>query len=279
MFLKLGLLLMMLAAANGQAQSTDTNFTETVQAILPAKNPLPPESESAGINRFSFVVYGDTRGRRDGKEVQYEHSLIIDSMLEQMKKRSNAPVRFVLQSGDAVVDGRNPKQWNNSFVGLINRLSTNGGVPYFLAPGNHDVTSAAEIYSTNRAVGLRNYLGAVQDLIPMNGNLRRLAGYPSYAFAYGNSFFLALDSNIASDAKQYYWAEEQLEGLDRRRYVNVFAFFHHPPFSSGSRSGQSGRTGQGPSEILHAIVSQAPCSSDFLRPRTFIRALGRKVPG
>jgi len=32
-----------------------------------------------------------------------------------------------------------------SFAGLINRLTTEAGVPYFLAPGNHDVTPAAAL--------------------------------------------------------------------------------------------------------------------------------------
>lgn len=34
------------------------------------------------------------------------------------------------------------RQWNASFVGLINRITTDGGIPYFLAPGNHDVTGS-----------------------------------------------------------------------------------------------------------------------------------------
>src|SRR3954452_4760907 len=97
---------------------------ERVQSIKPAKEPLPDESESAGVMKFSFIVYGDTRGRRDGKEVQYEHSLVMDSMLETIaaRKKTDFPVRFVLQSGDAVVDGRDPKQWNASFLSIINRL-------------------------------------------------------------------------------------------------------------------------------------------------------------
>ena len=63
-------------------------------------------------------------------------------MLGRIKKLQDTeyPVRFVLQSGDAVVDGRKVQQWNVSFVPLINRLTTEGGVSYFLAPGNHDVT-------------------------------------------------------------------------------------------------------------------------------------------
>jgi hypothetical protein len=136
-----------------------------------------------------------------------------------------------------VVNGRIPSQWNRSFTGLINRLTTEGGLPYFLAPGNHDVTSAAELDNPGRKEGLANYLRAVAQLIPPDGATRRLNGYPTYAFGYGNMFVLAFDSNIAADSTQLAWARAQLDGLDRKRYVNLVAFFHHPAYSSGPHGG------------------------------------------
>src|SRR5713101_7759783 len=60
--------------------------TERVTAISPPTTPLPPEAQSRGVTRFSFIAYGDTRGRRDGVAIQYEHSLIVDSMLAQIKR-------------------------------------------------------------------------------------------------------------------------------------------------------------------------------------------------
>lgn len=187
------------------------------------------------MTRFSFIVYGDTRGRRDGVQEQYEHSLVVDGMLRTIAamEKGPDPVRFILQSGDAVVNGRDPKQWNVSYVGLINRLTTIGGVPYFLAPGNHDVTSSGDLASPGRAEGLRNYLQAVNQLIPPDGATRRLTGYPTFAFGYGNTFVLGFDSNIAEDSTQYAWVAQQLEGLDRARYEHVVVFFHHPAYSSG----------------------------------------------
>ena len=146
---------------------------------------------------------------------------------------SGAPVRLILQTGDAVVNGRDAAQWNVSFVDLINRLTTEGGVPYFLAPGNHDVTSSSDVNDAGRQAGLRNYLAAIAGLMPPDGAPRRLSGYPTYAFGYGNAFFIALDSNIALDDTQYRWVQGQLEGLDRGRFQHVIVFFHHPPFSSG----------------------------------------------
>jgi hypothetical protein len=76
-------------------------------------------------------------------------------------------------------------------------------------------------------------------LIPPEGSPRRLSGYPTYAFGYGNAFFIALDSNIASDAIQFAWVADQLEHLDRARYRHIVAFFHHAPFSSAPHGGAS----------------------------------------
>ncbi|MCC6245303.1 MAG: metallophosphoesterase [Gemmatimonadaceae bacterium] len=222
--------------ATAAAQTADSM---RVVAIKPPSNPLPAESASANVTRFSYIVYGDTRGRRDGVDPQYEHSLVVESMLRTITSLKNGPdpVRFVVQSGDAVVNGRDPKQWNVSYVGLINRLTTEGGVPYFLAPGNHDVTSSADLRNEGRIVGLGNYLQAVADLIPPDGATRRLKGYPTYAFGYGNTFVVAFDSNIADDSTQFAWIEAQLAGLDRRRYTHVVAAFHHPAYSSGPHGG------------------------------------------
>jgi len=204
---------------------------ERVEAIKPPATPLPDEAASRGVTTFSFIAYGDTRGRRDGIAVQYDHSMLIDSMLQQIKKLQNTPypVRFVLQSGDAVQRGIDAHQWNVSFVPLINRLTTEGGVPYFLVPGNHEATTSPE--------GMRNYLDAVGALIPPDGSPRRLSGYTTYSFGYGNTFVIALDANIAGDEKQYQWIKGQLEGLDRGRYVNVVVFCHQAPFSSGPHGG------------------------------------------
>jgi hypothetical protein len=217
--------------AIARAQTPDS----IVRAIAPPANPLPTEMRSADSTRFSFIVYGDTRGRRDGTEVQYEHSLIVDDMLRTIARMRNGPdpIRFVLQTGDAVVNGRDPHQWNNSFIELINRLTTQGGLPYFLAPGNHDVTASGNLQSPQRREGLQNYLRAMASLIPPDGATRRLDGYPTYAVGYGNTFVIGLDSNIAEDSTQMNWALTQLRGLDRQRYKHVIAFFHHPVFSSG----------------------------------------------
>jgi len=212
---------------------------EHVIAIKAPTMPLPDEAASRGVTKFSFIAYGDTRGRRDGTAVQYEHSLIVDSMLAQIKnlQTTEYPVRFVLQSGDAVMRGQNAQQWNVSFVPLIDRITSEAGIPYFLAPGNHDVSSATTVDAPQRQPALKNYLDAVSALIPPDGSPRRLAGYPTFSFAYGNTFVVGFDADIAGDEKQFQWVKAQLEGVDRKRYVNIIVFCHQAPFSSGPHGG------------------------------------------
>ena len=75
---------------------------QEVVAIEAPLVPIPPEAESADVTRFSYIVYGDTRGRRDGVELQYEHSLVIESMLSTITSLRDGPdpVRFVLHFDD-----------------------------------------------------------------------------------------------------------------------------------------------------------------------------------
>ncbi len=53
-----------------QAASRQSQEQERVTPISPPATPLPDESASAGVTKFSFVAYGDTRGRRDGAAIQ-----------------------------------------------------------------------------------------------------------------------------------------------------------------------------------------------------------------
>jgi len=231
-------------AAGPGAQVPATLPTVDVRPIAPPRNPLPPEETSAGITRFSFLAYGDSRSGNiegvpgDGEVLNVEHTRLMDFMLAKIEALAPTPfpVRFVLQSGDAVLRGANATMWNVSFSPIIDRLTRGPGLPYFFAAGNHDV-SGMPLGDPGRAPGLRNTLTAMSNLMPAEGSRRRLSGYPTYAFGFGNLFAITLDSNIASDPTQLAWVTDQLEHLDRLRYRHVVAFFHHPLFSSGPHGG------------------------------------------
>jgi Calcineurin-like phosphoesterase len=218
-----------------------------VRSIEPPSHPLPAEADTARVSKFAFIVYGDTRSAGpsrsgepapDGREIQQPHSAVVEAMLDttQSLARTEFPVRFVVSSGDAVLYGLNGTMWNVSYVPIIERLTRKAGLSFFFAPGNHDVTTRP-IGDPDREHGLRNTLQAMANLMPRDGSPRRLDGYATFSFGYGNSFFILLDSQIATDAKQLAWVTGQLEGLNRSRYRNVFAVFHHPPFDSGQHGG------------------------------------------
>jgi hypothetical protein len=221
-----------------------------VRPIEPPARPLPPESNTAGVGRFSFIAYGDVRCSctiEAPQEVQTAHAQVVDAMLATIKAAASTsdPVRFVLSSGDATFRGQDAERWNDAFIPIIERLTKTAGVPYFFAAGNHDVTGMPP-GDPGRALGLHNTLTAIAKLIPPEGSARRLSGYPTYAFGYGNSFFITLDSNIAWDTIQLAWVTAQLEHLDRSRFPNVFAFFHHPLFSTGPHGGAQTPTAEDP---------------------------------
>ena len=217
-----------------------------VRPIEPPATPLESEAASAAVTKFSFIAYGDTRsdGRLDapgdGDILHPEHGRVVDRMIARAKELASTPfpVRFVLQSGDAVLRGQTGAMWNVSFSPIIERLTRGANIPYFFSVGNHDVTPMPP-GDPGRAQGLHNTLTAMSKLIPPEGSPRRLSGYPTYAFGYGNAFFFAFDSNIASDPIQLAWVSDQLDRLDRARYHHVIAFFHHPPFSAGPHGGAS----------------------------------------
>ena len=211
-----------------------------VRPIEPPARPLPRESATAGVRRFSFIAYGDTRCGCNADapaEVQTAHAQVVDGMLAAIKSAAagRGAIRFVVSSGDATFRGANAERWS-VFTPIVERLTKGAGMPYFLSVGNHDVTGMPS-GDPGRALGLHNTLTAMAKLMPPEGSPRRLSGYATYAFGYGNSFFIAIDSNIASDTIQLAWVTDQLEHLDRARYRHVFAFFHHPLFSTGPHAG------------------------------------------
>lgn len=213
-------------------------LADSVVPITPPAHPLPPESATASITKLSFIAYGDTRGEFDGTFVNTSHMSVVAAMTRRIRARagSDSAIKFVVQSGDAVVDGRRADMLNVSYTPVIDQL-TAADVPYYLAVGNHDVRGGESPTDTNGAIGLKNYFAANAKLLPPEGSPRRLKGYATYAIAYGNTFVLVYDSQLAGDSVQYGWVKNQLEGLDKRRYVNIVVVCHHPAFSSGPHGG------------------------------------------
>ena len=184
-----------------------------VRPILPPAHALPPESATARFTRFSFIVYGDTRCQcvatpnppgaplpvsplPGSPEVEPQHAKVIEALTAKVKglARTNAPVKFVLQTGDAVYRGIDAERWD-VFRPLAERITRGLDLPFFFVPGNHDVTvTVADRDPGIHAMGLHNTLSAISRLIPPEGSPRRLSGYGTFAVGYGNLFIIGFDS-------------------------------------------------------------------------------------
>src|SRR5262245_32446639 len=80
----------------------------TVRAIDPGSVVLPDPLASRTDHRFAFIVYGDTRGPADGIIKQPQHGDVVDTMVRTIARQRElgVPVRFVIQTGDGVSNGR-----------------------------------------------------------------------------------------------------------------------------------------------------------------------------
>jgi hypothetical protein len=228
-------------ASIASAQTPVAARPDSVPKVIAIDAPVPPlpaEQATAKIKKFSFIAYGDTRNSLDGSQLQEVHGQIVESLLAKAASLAaqSDSVRFVLSTGDAVPVGQRVDMLNVSFIPLVNKI-TAAGLPYFFSVGNHDVTGSIDLQNPQRVIGLSNALAAHANLIPPEGSPRRLNGYFTYAFGFGNTFFLAFDSNVAGDSTQFAWVKSQFDRLDRKRYVNIVVFFHEPVFSSGPHGG------------------------------------------
>jgi 3',5'-cyclic AMP phosphodiesterase CpdA len=159
---------------------------------------------------FTFVVYGDTRSQ------VAPHRRVIERI------RAEVP-DFLLGTGDLVDEGGKENQWQQFFDIEHELLRDNCLYP---AVGNHDRQGRGRT-----ADSWRTYFA-----VPENSpDPERY-----YAFTYGNSRFLVLDSNMHSFAltDQTAWLERQLQAARQSPDIrHVFVVMHHPPFSISLHGG------------------------------------------
>lgn len=158
---------------------------------------------------------------QDGREEEVNQSILvtIDSLATKGQN-----VAAVINSGDLVKDGRQPRQWER-FLDITRPLYSR--VPYMPIPGNHERTESPE--------GLANWHTATG--LPIWGDRLR------YWFDSADRWvrFIALDSNPLTDPLDYWprdvetsYAEEQIMWLRDRLKEHAgpaIVLMHHPPFS------------------------------------------------
>ena len=164
------------------------------QALI-AQTPLTAETT------FDFIVTGDTQSNR---QLVFQTDLFKCMIAEWNVLK---PV-FVVEVGDLILGGSAenvPPQWD-----LFECTIADLEVPYFPVPGNHDIS----------------------DILTEKIWLDRM-GPTHYAFSYGNSRFIVLDSEEVdaldrlSDT-QVAWLKQELESTKAN---NIFLFLHQPYFA------------------------------------------------
>ncbi|MBN1283008.1 MAG: metallophosphoesterase [Proteobacteria bacterium] len=144
---------------------------------------------------YTFVVLSDSRS---GDRV---YAKVVD----QAARR--AP-RFVVHVGDVLPTMGDKKQWER-FQSISEPLR----VPFYIAPGNHDMEDA-------RTKALW------KGLVDLPGN------ETYYSFTAGDDLFVVLSSHEPNyrwriDRRQLEWLKRT---LDPQRYEHQFVFVHHPMF-------------------------------------------------
>jgi hypothetical protein len=165
---------------------------------------------------FRFVVMGDTRSGHD------DHGQLI-SMVTDLDP---AP-RFVFNTGDITNDG-NLDQWK-TWQNIVAPLKIDWTVDppqYVGVVGNHD---------TNASDWEKNW---AEFLVGQ----QRYGDGKSFAFDYGNTLFIVLDSDNNTPAA---WLEDTLK-QQAHHYDWIFAFWHHPPYPFGAKDLDDSRKEWGP---------------------------------
>ena len=156
---------------------------------------------SAQAKPFTFVAYGDTRSN------PVAHAAVVKEIVSLRPE-------FVIQSGDLVSDGGNPRQWAE--FDQIEQPLHDAHIAYYPARGNHDLG--------------KYYPLRVTEPFDSGDTVHKLY----YAFTRRRSRFIAVDSMQAydPDSEQYRWLALELAKA-QHACINTFVFFHEAPFSVG----------------------------------------------
>lgn len=197
------------AKVEGLAPSSRYSYTVTVgdKTWAGELRTAPPDGKNVP---FSFIVVGDSRSSVE------QHRRVVDRMSREVPD-------FVVGTGDMVDSGDRHDQWQQ-FFDVENSLFRDN--IYFPTLGNHDRQGRGRTADSYRA-----YFS-----VPENGN--ETERY--YAFTYGASRFVILDSNEYSFAltDQTAWLERELVAARQDAGIrHVFVTMHHPPFSISLHGG------------------------------------------
>jgi len=179
----------------------DARATGELATALPAGDGAP----------FSFVAFGDNGLAGES------HRRVVEQVLA-------APPDFVVSTGDMVEDSARAELWHR-LLAVEQPLIAN--IVVFPTFGNHDV----------RAGGVRNDTARGLYALPEHTTDEELY----YAFSYGRSRFVMLDSNArgAALAAETAWLDGELTAARESHVVDhIFVVMHHPMFSVSHHGGK-----------------------------------------
>ena len=215
-------------------------LTTAGSAQMPELIPLPKTgklSQPADPRKFRFVLAGDNRPIEATCGQSPEPGMIFDAV----KAMTPAP-SFVLWTGDTI-SGKNPDEsvLRTQYDAFF-KLAAKAGVPIFNAPGNHELDNSQDIPDNT-----------MKKLYLSNINPKNKPSVFTYgAFTYGNSRFIALDSENepaqtqptreltraegekktkapgAIPTKQLAFLQNDLAAARKNKLEHVFIFMHHP---------------------------------------------------
>ena len=209
------------------------SYLLSTASLCAAGSPEPVLTNIPPSQPFVFAVLGDNRGDDSGQQPP-TFFRVLNAIQDQRPA-------FVLDSGDMIY-GRTVDEDRVRAEWRIYREAVAGlRCPIFHVPGNHDIwdEQSARIY-------------------------RQLWGNTYFSFAYGNSFFIGLDTESAGGRlgeQQVRWLEQQLASCAQS---NVFVFFHRPLFPVDGAIGSSLDAYPSERERVHSL---------FIRHRTIMRGV------
>jgi hypothetical protein len=195
---------------------------------MPALSPLPQTGsliQPSDPNNFVFAIAGDNRPAHKG----CPQSLMPGKIFAALNNLSPQPA-FVLWTGDTI----SGKQLDQSaiqgeYIEFL-KIAATGGMPVFNSPGNHEMDDENNVPSD-----------------VMKGFYKKFMAEPEGAFSYGNSRFIALDSEhepakkkkaalaakSGSEGPPGSLTHKQLVALDSDLSQNtdkthIIIFMHHP---------------------------------------------------
>ncbi|HZR45118.1 MAG TPA: Ig-like domain-containing protein, partial [Candidatus Manganitrophaceae bacterium] len=162
---------------------------------LPLQEGTFRTAKAAQDNRFTFVVFGDSG-------IGSPEQAALASRMEKI----NPDLAFV--AGDVIYEAGYDPEFDPRYFLPYQRLIDH--LPFYPVVGNHDITADA---------------GAT-----FMSNFFHPDGRLYYDFHWGNTHFIALDSNDPSDPAQLAWLDQTLAQSQAGWKI---AYFHHPPYNSG----------------------------------------------